>query len=232
MSANNSADIDWEHPIFEAFRAVGFPPKALTDPAFVEPEDIEESDGTWLLVQWKPHGIEMFDVDTVEETDRGGITHEVPFGNNASQPIGFADEYDPLNSEIRPMSQLRGMSNENVTFFVSPDHRPPEYPGFSETEAAEALEFWGSEGWFPRGAAEALVAAVGGDPDSVYTSDDPDVEGLEIARASGVAEKMASAAGVYQSADSGITGHKKTRRQEFYRNKEALEERVGIDRDE
>lgn len=226
MDANTADDIDAGHPIFEAFRVAGYPAVRLKDPGHVTPDDI--TSGEWRIVRWNGHGIEMFDVDTVEETDRGGIDFEVPFANGTRQPIAFAQEMGPLNDEIPPVEKLN-YRNRAVTFFAPRDaiESPVE---LTEYEAVEALSFWGSEGWVPKTAAEAMADAFGADDTLSFYKDDPDARGIEIARADNVAKALAGMAdGVdQQSADRDVNGHKKRRRQTFYRNLDALKEHVGI----
>lgn len=215
--------IDTEHVVFDHFRAFGYGPDDLTDPGNMTPSDVDGDE--WFVLVWSTNGPYLYDVSNAVEAEwapAGVAVEQHGYHGGAEQPIAFADEVGLLNAEIRPMSQLQGMSSQTVTFFVPQDTKrtPPEY---DEAGAVEALGYWGSEGYIPREAAEAIGAPFGVEFGTIFR-EDPDAEGVEIARAPIVASSVAAKAlGSAKSADSGISGHKKTHRQRFYRNLNALE---------
>lgn len=224
-------EIDETHPVWERFRAAGYPLSVLTDPGHVTPEDIET--GNMRAVVWDSHGITAFDIgsEAVSEDDWSPTGLHVAHGHSGGtkQPIAFADVTGPLNEEIRPMSQLRGLaSGQVVMFYDTTEER--EFPDYTQPQAVKALGYWGSEGHMPRGTAEAICDAFDTGFEDTSFRDDPDVEGEEIIRPQYVAQKVASAKlGESKDADSSITGHKKRRRQRFYRNLRVLEDEFDIE---
>jgi len=220
---------DDEHPVYDHFRAAGYPPDVLTDPGNVTSEDIKE--GGWRVVVWNTHGVFFYDVDgdDIVEEDRSPAGVSVEYSNGTQQPIDFAEESGLLNDELRPMSQMRGMANHTVTYFAAPDVERT-FPDYTEREAVEALGYWGSEGHIPQETVEAIADAFGLGTETVYYTDDEDAEGVELARADHVAKHIASGVlGESKSEDSDISGHKKRRRQSFCRNLDVLKDEYGIE---
>lgn len=225
---NTQDAIDMDHPILDRFRAAGYPPEELTDPAFVTPEMIAE-DG-WRAVVYQSHGVVSFGIGTETfETDWAPAGVAVEFGRGTVQPIDFFEEAGALNAELPEMFQIDAAANPRVTFFFGPDSER-RFPEFTEREAVEALGYWGSEGHLPRGTAEAIADAFGASLADQMFSDDPDTPGEELVRAPMVAKTVAAEVfGGSRSSDSGVTGHKKRRRQAFYRNVDDLREEFGLD---
>lgn len=224
---------DFGHPVFERFAAAGFPPEALTDPGDVTPEEIE--DGGWRAVVWNSQGVLVYDIDPASVRHEGwspsGVTVQFGHAGGTHQPIDFSDESGPLNADLPSMEKLEAGASTTVTMFAGPDAER-SFPSLTERGAIQTLGMWGSEGHLPRGTAEAIMEPFNINPDGAPYREDPDAEGVEIIRTPTVAAWVARAAlGKAESADSGITGHKKTRRQRFYRNLDALEVEYGIDND-
>lgn len=227
---DNTTEIDTDHPVFAAFRLAGYSADDLTDPGHVTPEAIES--GGWRVVKWGSHGVTFHDVDGDDLTDPewspAGVA--VEYGRGVEQPIAFAgDDHEPLNADIRSMTQLRGMSDQSVVFFAGPD-ADREAPEYDPEEAIKALGFWGSEGYVPRESVEALGEAFDAEwGDSAY-KEDPDADGVELMRAPHVAKHLAAVAlGTAEHEDSTTIGHKKRRRTEFHDNLDALADAYGVD---
>lgn len=220
------------HPVHRAFAAAGYPESARTDPAHVTADDIRE--GGWRVVAYTSHGIlsfgvgdEVFEVDRpsyivygVESNLRGGATH----------PIGFADESGPLNDSLPSRKEVRANPGTHVVYFVGPDAER-QFPSFEKREAIEVMGLWGSEGYFPFETARNICAAFGVELDESVAFEDDDTEGERLVRAHLIPGKVANAVfGSSKEADGDITGHKKRRRQRFYRNLDALCEHFGVSR--
>lgn len=230
MNAQEDPEIDTEHRVFDAFRLTGYGPDALVDPGRVTREDIE--DGGWKLAKWQTHGVTLFGIGAgaVVDAEWSPAGVGVEYNGAATQPIGFVgvDDTAPLNSHIRPMTQLRGMANETVVFLVPPDAEP-DVPTPTSEEAVKALGLWGSEGWLTREAADALAEAFDTSFEDKLYREDPDADGVEIARASHVVQRLGSAAGVEPTIEeSNAIGHKKRRREVFHGNLQALADRHGV----
>lgn len=223
--------IDTSHPVFDAFRAVGYPPESLDDPGDVTESDL--SGGDRRLIRYGSSGVEMFDVNADDVIDTGrDPPHDtsVEFVGSSRLPVGYAatGDADPANAEIRPMSQIRGMANAEVFAVGDRDPEPVEFDG--EREAVETLDHWSSRGFVPVYTANAMLAAFGASDTMLdHSRDDPHCEGVDLVRAPSVAKRLAGLLGEAKSADSDIVGHKKTRRQTFSRNMDVLTEHVGLD---
>lgn len=220
-----------QHPVFDRFEAAGYRREDLVDPANVTPEDIES--GGWRVVVFDNHGVTAYDVDesAVRHPDwaPAGLAVEHGYSGGTTQPIGFADETGLLNDPLPDMERFSAGASEKAIFFW-PAEAEREFPKFSETEAVEALGYWHSEGFVPRRTAMTITEPFDVDLEASLFRDDPDVEGGEIIRAPTLAKRVAAAnLARSKSADPGISGHKKTRRQKFYRNMEALREALGIE---
>lgn len=230
---NTQPKLDLDHPVFERFAAAGYPPETLTDPGYVTPAEIE--DGGWRAVVWNSQGVLSYDIDPSSVRHEGwspsGVTVQFNHSGGTHQPIAFADESGPLNADLPSMEKLEAGASTTVTMFAGPDAER-SFPSLTERGAIQTLGMWGSEGHMPRGTAEAIIEPFGIDPDGDPFREDPDADGVEIIRPPVVATWVARAAlGEAKSADSGITGHKKTRRQRFYRNLDALKSEYGISDD-
>lgn len=216
-------NIDPEHPVMLAFREAGYHADSLHDPGTVDPDDLP---GGWQVVQFVSNGVERFDVAEVRESDRPGADRVAVFGSDQRLPVGYDGHlYD---DGLPSLERLNGAANPRVSLMAAPGSGD-DVPSFSEAEAVVALSRYGSEGFVPRPLADSLMAALGGSLSDSAFRDDPDVDGGQIMRASTLARRLASQIGDARSADSGLGGHKKTRRQRFYRNIEALQDHVDGD---
>lgn len=218
--------IDRDHPVMRAFREAGYDPDDLVDPATADPDEVRA--GGWQAVVYKSHGVERYDVRGVDdENDWSPSGVAAALGREElqmSQPIGLDR---PLYGDGFPdYEAIQAAADPHITLLARPG-AGDDVPTFSEREAVDALVRYGSEGFVPRGLAEALADAFGADTvDDGVMRDDPDVDGGEMMRASLLARHLGAAIGDARKADSGLGGHKITRRQTFYRNLDALKERV------
>lgn len=224
--------IDIDHWSLDAFEAAGYPRATLFDPAQVTRDLFGEND--WRVLELKAHGIEMFDVDGDDLSEEGwapGDGTVVEYGSiNTQRPVGFKDDTGFLNTPERMPSRTAFKADADPTIaFLWPRTSIREFPDFSGEEAVEALGFWGSEGWVPRGTAEAMADAFGVELGESIFVDDVDVEGEQIVRSPTIAKRLAGTLpGGALGPDSDISGHKKRRRQEFHRNLDALKEHYGL----
>lgn len=216
---NESYDFDTAK---DRLAVAGINPDALVDPADVSPEQLRE--GGWLYVRADATEVSRYDVGPTDvSTDyvRYGEA-EVSFELGSAQPVGFEER---LNEE--PVDLSQGY-NPSAAYFVDPDAEAADAPKLSKRQAVGALSVYGSEAWVPGPAADAITGAFAC-PADIWRKDDPDVSGGSIVRASSIAKAIAAEEfGGFEEADSDINGHKKRRRQVFYRNLELLRDEFEV----
>lgn len=230
----NSYDFDPDHMAVRAWTAMGYPLDSLTAPAYVPAEEVEAEE--WRALVYTNHGGLAFDATGIDRNGRwpedGWPMATYSHKGGSKIPVDYADHEDGDYPGLPSESHHRGGVGSTATVFVRRDTER-DYPTLTTTEAVELLDLWGSEGYFPVQTGGLLVEACDGSFSDGPAFADDDIGGERIIRSVFVAEQMARGlCGESGSSDDGISGHKKRRRQRYYRSRDLLRERVGLETDD